>query len=290
MLSMGHHPSGGWSLPLPLTILLFALLALYLYGARKLPRAGLPAIARWRAAAGLTGLLILWAAVGSPLRSLDMQFLSAHMVQHLLLMTIAPASILLGEPILALSRALPEPMVRTALVPAFGWAPLRAVGRFLVNPIVCWLAASLTLLLWHVPAIFAFTLRSPALHTFQEATFLVSGFLFWWPVLQPWPAVLDWPRWTILLYLFLATIPCDILSAYLTFCDRIVYPYYLTLAGGTQLSASQDQQLAGALMWTSVTILYLLPAAMLTVRLLGPDPQNHAKGHIGNTRDVASQF
>jgi len=61
----------------------------------------------------------------------------------------------------------------------------------------------------------------------EHACFLGSGFLFWWPVVQPWPSVPRWPRWSMLLYLFLATLPCDILSAFLAFCDRVVYTVYL---------------------------------------------------------------
>jgi hypothetical protein len=51
---------------------------------------------------------------------------------------------------------------------------------------------------------------------------LTTGLLFCWPVVQPWPSVARWPRWSTPLYLFLATLPCDALSAYLVFCDRVV--------------------------------------------------------------------
>ena len=74
------------------------------------------------------------------------------------------------------------------------------------------------------------------------------------------------------LHLFLATLPCDILSVYLTFCDRVVCPSYLAMPQSFSFSALRDQQLAGALMWTSITLLYLIPAAVLTVRLLERSP------------------
>jgi cytochrome c oxidase assembly factor CtaG len=121
---------------------------------------------------------------------------------------------------------------------------------------------------WHVPAAFTLALRSETWHVVEHSSFLVAGFLFWWPVIQPWPSVARGPRWFILPYLFLATLPCDILSAYLSFCDRVVYPVYLNTPRPFAISPLADQQCAGALMWTCITILYLLPAAILTIQLL----------------------
>jgi len=72
----------------------------------------------------------------------------------------------------------------------------------------------------------------------------------------------------MLVYLFLATLPCDILSAFLAFCDRVVYTVYLSTPRHFGISALEDQQCAGALMWTCVTIAYLIAAAILTTGLL----------------------
>jgi cytochrome c oxidase assembly factor CtaG len=123
---------------------------------------------------------------------------------------------------------------------------------------------------WHVPAIFTLALQSGAWHLFEQATFLVAGLLFWWPVVRPWPNAPREPRWSILLYLFLATLPCDILSAFLVFSDRVAYPVYLSASRQSGLSVLADQQCAGALMWTCITIVYLVPAAILSTRLLAP--------------------
>jgi cytochrome c oxidase assembly factor CtaG len=72
----------------------------------------------------------------------------------------------------------------------------------------------------------------------------------------------------MLLYLFLATLPCDILSGLLVFCDRVVYPVFLSSPQWFGLSALQDQQCAGALMWTCVTVVYLIAATLFAARLL----------------------
>ena len=72
----------------------------------------------------------------------------------------------------------------------------------------------------------------------------------------------------MVVYLFLATLPCDILSAFLAFCDRVVYTVYLSTPNRFGISALKDQQCAGALMWSCVTIVYLVAAAILATRLL----------------------
>jgi cytochrome c oxidase assembly factor CtaG len=113
-------------------------------------------------------------------------------------------------------------------------------------------------------------LRSQMWHSVEQLCFLASGLLFWWPVVRPLPNSLKWPEWSILLYLFLATLPCDILSGFLVFCDRVVYPVFLTSPRSFGLSALEDQQCAGALMWTCVTVVYLIAGAVFTARLLSP--------------------
>jgi cytochrome c oxidase assembly factor CtaG len=142
----------------------------------------------------------------------------------------------------------------------------------LSQPAVCWLAAAAALVGWHIPAMFSLALQSEGWHIVEHSSFLVAGFLFWWPVVQPWPSIPVWPRWSILLYLFAATLPCDILSAYLTFCDRVVYPAYLRTPHLFGLTALEDQECAGALMWSCVTIFFLVPAAQITLELLAPNP------------------
>ena len=123
---------------------------------------------------------------------------------------------------------------------------------------------------WHIPAVFALGLQSEMWHGIEQASFLATGLLFWWPVVQPLPNRLKWPESSILLYLFLATLPCDILSGFLVFCDRVVYPVYLSSPHSFGLSALEDQQCAGALMWTCVTVVYLIAGTIFAARLLSP--------------------
>jgi putative membrane protein len=220
----------------------------------------------WRAASFVVGLLFIWIATASPLAALDHKVLTAHMAQHLLLMALAPPLILLGMPRKPLAHG---------LLQRFGASdrPLRAepmqqLASVVTHPALCWFAAAGALVMWHIPAVFMLGLSSQHWHVIEQASFLATGLLFWWPVVQPWPRDSKWPESSILLYLFLATLPCDILSGFLVFCDRVVYPVFLSSPRSFGLSALEDQQCAGALMWTCVTVVYVIAGAVFTARLL----------------------
>jgi putative membrane protein len=111
--------------------------------------------------------------------------------------------------------------------------------------------------------------QSDVWHLVAKTSFVVTGLLFWWPVVQPWPSV-PASRWSMVLYLFLAMLPCDILSAFLVFSERIAYSVYLSMPGHTSASVLEDQEIAGALMWTVVTLVYLAAGTILATRLLSP--------------------
>jgi putative membrane protein len=258
-----------WTLQVSLDLILILEAVLYLRGWIHLRLSRVNIIPAWRVGSFLLGLFLVWLALGSPLAAFDEKLLTVHMVQHLLLMTIAPPLILVGAPIMPLLHGLPRQFVHGIIGLLFRWPPMQQFGRVITQPAFCWIAAAAALVGWHIPGAFTLGLQSEAWHIVEHACFLGTGFLFWWPVVQPWPSVPVWPRWSMLLYLFLATIPCDILSGFLVFCDRVVYPVYLVGPRQFDVSALEDQQRAAALMWTCVTIIYLIPAMILTTRLLG---------------------
>src|SRR6202790_5643303 len=115
-------------------------------------------IAAWRFAAFLAGIVSLWIAIGSPLEAFDDVSLSVHMVQHLLLMSVTPPLILLGAPTLPFLRGLPGWMTRSIIAPILRWDWVKWLARFISNPVICWLAAALALIGWHVPAVFELAL------------------------------------------------------------------------------------------------------------------------------------
>jgi putative membrane protein len=263
-----HHGALGSS-PVSLILTIFVVLV-YWRGWFHLRSTSLKVIETWRAVSFLLGLFSMWAALASPIAVWDEALLTGHMIQHLLLMTFAPPLILLGEPVMLLLHALPRRFVRWIIGPVFRWRPVQQLGRALAEPAFCWVAAVAALTVWHVPAVFTLGMQSEAWHVVEQASFLGTGLLFWWPVLQPWPSVARWSGWSMILYLFLATLPCDILSGFLVFSERVAYPVYLSTSRQSGFSVLADQQCAGALMWTCVTIIYLVTGVILTTRLLSP--------------------
>jgi cytochrome c oxidase assembly factor CtaG len=241
---------------------------IYVRGRRQV-QVSTSSILRWRRASFLIGMFLVWAALASPLVAYDHDLLTVHMIQHLLLMTFAPALILLGEPLLSLWNGLPR-FGRNVLGPMFRRPFVRRSARILSQPALCWTVSALTLLGWHVPALFTLGMHSEVWHAVEQASFLGAGFFFWWPVVRPWPSASAWPQWSTLLYLFLATLPCDLLSGFLVFSDRVAYPAYFSTPRHFGFSVLEDQQCAAALMWTCVTVVYLIPAAILSIRLLSP--------------------
>jgi len=234
-------------------------------------RSLLPAlIPIWRLAAFFSGLLSLWIALGSPLSAFDDVSLSAHMVQHLLLMTVAPPLLLLGAPSILILRGLPQWIVRGAVGPFLRWYPVKWLGHFLTHPAICWVAATVALIGWHVPAAFELALRSEAWHEVEHICFLSTSLLFWWPAVLPFPSGATWSRWSIPLYLFFATLPGSALGAFLTFCDRVLYASYSTAPRLFGIAPLEDQVIAGALMWVFGMIVYTVPAVVITFQFLSP--------------------
>jgi cytochrome c oxidase assembly factor CtaG len=208
-------------------------------------------------------LLLIWVAAASPLSALDHELLTVHMLKHLLLMTVAPPLIWLGEPVRSVARAFLPATSPTRM------SALHKIGQTLARPEVCWLAAAAALIGWHIPAVFTLAMQSRAWHFFEQSSFLATGLLFWWPVIQPWPSPPK-SELSMILYLFFATLPCDTLSGFLVFCDRVIYPVYSSSSHLFGLSALGDQQLAAALMWTCVTLIYLIAGTMLAMQSLAP--------------------
>jgi putative membrane protein len=253
---------------IPVTVAVLAIALVYWRGWFRLRETSPNAPSVRRLTMFLAGILALWIAVGSPLAILDHTRLTFHMVQHLLLMTIAAPLILLAEPVMTLRQGLPERLVDWVVSPLS--RRLHGLGNILSHPVCCWLSGTAIVIAWHIPALFELGMRSQFWHAMQHASFLAGGLLFWWPVIQPWPAIAKWPRWSIPLYLFFATLPCDALSAFLAFCDRVVYSSHGSDHAIANALTLQDQALAGALMWCWVTFAYLIPAIGITIQILAP--------------------
>jgi putative membrane protein len=278
-----------WSTPLGVDLALSGIALVYARGWLRLRSTFPNLISLWRLAAFFTGIIFVWIATGSPLKAFDEASLTVHMAQHLLLMAVAPPLILLGAPLLPLLRGLPKSVARRVAGPFLRWGVTKRFGRLLTHPAICWLAATFALIGWHIPAVFELALRREWLHELEHSVFLGAGLLFWWPVVQPWPSTARWPQWSMPLYLFCATLPCDVLSAFLVFCDRVVYSSYLSAPKVFGISPLQDQECAAALMWTCVTLIFLVPAVIVTIQILSPQRTHLREGRWANSQEISGQ-
>jgi putative membrane protein len=236
----------------------------YVLGLRSLPerRRNEPGRRRrtWAFAAGLAAVL---AALASPVDTMSGRWLSAHMLQHLLLILVAAPMLVLGRPLIPLSLALPRSS-RVALRRAAMVRPLAAAGRLLQHPVVAWLLSVSVLWAWHAPGPYQAALRTEWVHALEHATFLGTAALFWWVALAEGPHRKLAPGADVL-YVLAAWLQSGALGALFTFASAPLYPFYSRIAGASPL---HDQRVAGLIMWIPAGMVYLGAAALMAVRWL----------------------
>lgn len=271
MPGMPNHAVGLQGAPISATAALLLIAFSYWWDWRILSRRLPGRVSGSRLGAFLTGLAMLWLAWSGTLTELTHLRLTAHMAQHLLFMLIAPPLLLLGAPLLVFARGesrIFQAANGTSLHTAFAW--VQCAGRWLTHPVAAAGIMVANTIAWHIPSLFALAMESPSWHSIENFTFLVSGILFWWPVILPWPSEAQWPRWTIPLYLLCADLPVSALSAYLAFCGRVVYPSYIAAAGLRGMRALDDQITAALVMWLGMMVVFLGAAVAIVVDLLEP--------------------
>lgn len=258
-----------WSIPVWLTLTILVTAAVYLRGWLAIRKTRAAQFSCLRLVSLLAGLCVLWLAIGSPMDGFADALLSAHMVEHLLLMSAVPPLLLWGLPVVPLLGGLPAFLRRFVLGPILRVSLLRRFVHWLVTPVVAWLAMNLTFLAWHIPAAYDFALEHENWHAVEHLCFLASSTLFWWCILRPWPASRQPRTWAILLYLVSADIVNTVLSALLAFCGRPVYRYYLDHANAFQVSPLDDQVLGAVIMWVIGSLVFLVPAMLIALELAG---------------------
>ncbi len=220
----------------------------------------------------MAGLASIILALSPPIDALAPVLLRAHMTQHLLLMMVAPPLLWMGAPVAPMLLGLPRPIRRwVALVLA---SPAgRRLARVLANPAMSGAAFFVAFWAWHVPALYDLALHSDFWHHVEHACFFATAVLFWRPVILPWPAHSAWPRWAMIPYLVLADLQNSVLSAVLTFSDRVIYTAYEAVPPSQGISALEDQAIAGVIMWVPGSLAFLLPVLWIvaTMAMRGPD-------------------
>ena len=190
-------------------------------------------------------MLTLVAALLSPIDDLsDHYLLLMHMVQHLLLTLVMPPLLLLGLPAWMLRPLLRRPFV----------LPLM---RRLTQPLAAFVLFNAVFAGWHVPALYEATLESEPLHVLEHLMFMATAILTWWPIVSPLPEL---PRAMYplqVLYLFLQSVVPTILGGIITFADGVLYATYQDAPRIWGISAAEDQQWGGLIMWIPGSLIYL---------------------------------
>jgi putative membrane protein len=255
----------GWSIEPPLAYVAVAALLYWLGGRRR--RAPVEPM---RTAAFAAGLVTIVLALDSPIDDAADRLFWIHMFQHVLLLTLAPPLILLGRPWPRMWTALPlglRTRIGRALARSRAAAPLRA----LAHPWPAWLLFNGTIVMWHIPGAYNATLTSNAIHQCEHAMFFFAGLLFWARVIDAGPLRprLDWP--VRIAYVVGAMTVGWALALALVIAPHPWYPHYASLAhrpGG--ITALEDQQLAGGMMWVPGSIAYSIAAILGFYRWLEP--------------------
>jgi putative membrane protein len=228
-----------WQLDATVLVPVTVVAALYLFAAARLRR-------RWprrRSASFLAGLACLLVALQSGIDAYDDRLLSVHMVQHTLILLLAPLLLLGGRPIVLGLAALP---------PARRGRPAHVLARTrgLASPGWALAGFAAVVVLTHLPAFYDAAVRHTSIHYAEHALYVVVGLLMWSPLVDGDPA----PRHRLsglgrLVYLIVAMLPMALVGAYLNRHATLVYPAYGPPAHALGVSALDDQGQAGAIMW-----------------------------------------
>jgi putative membrane protein len=226
----------------------------YLIAVRRVnrahPRVPVP---RWRVVAWLAGLATILVALESAIDVYAGDFLTVHMVQHLLLAMVAPPLLALGAPItLALRTASPSTRQRF-LLPVLH----SRVVRVLASPFVAWSAFAVVMWLTHFSPLYDAALEDPALHTVEHGIFLAAGLLFWWPIVGADPSPWRLGYGARLAYVGLQMPLNAAVGLAIYFAATVLYPHYATIQRAWGPDALTDQQIGGVVMWGAGDLILL---------------------------------
>ena len=268
--------SANWPLGWPLTAIAVTAI-LYLFGGWT--SATPTSLAkRGRGAAFYAGLAILALAVSSPIDAFADTLFWTHMVQHVLLMMVAPPLLLLGRPWPRLLRPLPlgfrRSVVKVVLVgPAL--APVRRLGGWLARPLQSFVVFSFVLLGWHLPVLYDLTLQHWVIHDLEHALFFGTALLFWVHLI---PGASSRPQLAAgqrAIYATAALLVSWVLAIVLGLAQRPLYASYAALdTHQGSLSALADQHIAAGIMWVPGSIPYVVVIAIAIIQWLGPVPSH----------------
>ncbi|RVJ37081.1 cytochrome c oxidase assembly protein [Sinorhizobium meliloti] len=219
-----------------------------------------------RAVCFAAGWFFLAAALVSPLDRLATQLFTAHMIEHEILMVIAAPLFVLSKPLAPLLWSLPQKLrasVGRALVRSVVLLPVRKAAT---NQLIATGLHGATLWLWHAPRLYDAALAETPVHWLQHLSFFCTALIFWWALLFG-RGRQDYG--TAIFYLFATTLHSGFLGILLSFAREPLYRSQGAGAASWGLSALEDQQLAGLIMWVPAGMIYIAAALALAAAWIG---------------------
>jgi putative membrane protein len=259
-----------WNLRPEVVLPLLVAAGLYAAGCWRLSHRASTLIAPTRIGLALGGLLAIAFALVSPLDGHADRLFVAHMVQHMLLITVAAPTLLLADPFPIVMWALPGAVrVRAGRwlrrASPFGrvWGSVTAMG-------VTWIGYALVLWGWHVPVAYDAALSNRFVHDVEHVTFFIAAVLFWWPVIHPAPRFRrPVPHALRIVYLVLAAFQTAALGLLLTLAPAVLYRSYAAAVHPEALGALDDQVWGGTVMWGLGGLIDMIAVLVLLYRSFG---------------------
>src|SRR2546423_3427324 len=202
------------------------------------------------------GLLTILAALVSPVDVLGQQLMVMHMLQHILLLDIAPILLILG-----LTKVLLRPATRRL-------SRIERRAGYLAHPAFAVIAYAGFMWLWHIPAMYDLALRHSDIHALEHLCFAAAGTLYWWHLLSPVRSRMRLGGMGPVLYMVSTKLLVGILGIALAFAPNAIYPFYEHHPHYWGLSPREDQNLAGLLMALEQSIVMGVALVVLFVRML----------------------
>jgi cytochrome c oxidase assembly factor CtaG len=228
----------------------------------------------WRSVSYLAGLAVLWIALMSPIDVLSSQFFFMHMVQHLLLVMIAPPLLLIADPMPVMMWGLPSNLrleIGRWLRPE---SRFRQTVRALTTPGLVWLYSVAVLVGWHDPRLYNLTLESELVHDLEHLTFFGTAMLFWWHVIGSAPHIHRRLSRGVRIGYALSVVPPTALTGIaIAFASEPIYEYYTTVPRLGEMTVVQDQMLGGVIMWIPGSMMYIIAALVLIAHVVRSEEQ-----------------
>jgi putative membrane protein len=258
---------------------LVATMAVYVARWRRVRRSDGPKAAPiWRLLCFATGLLVVFAALISPVDSVGEHLFAGHMFQHVLLLDLAPIFVLLG-----FTKVFLRPVTKRLMRIEQAAGPLG-------HPAFAIFAYTAGMAVWHIPVLYDAAVENEFIHIVEHMTFLAVGFLYWWHVLSPIPSRQRLKGMGPVMYMTSTKVLLGMLGVVLTFSPEALYDVYADEPKYWMMTPYDAQAVGGAMMAFEQSIVMVWAAAWLFMRALGDSERQERRRERFGSDPIADAY